>query len=333
MRAKVAVIGGGSAGTMAALRVILNNDQCLFFPGNAQDKKASRALWVKKIENMPAHFSYKRGIEEPNAETIRWIQASAFAANLTLHKNSGIRTVKKLEDGGFELGDDKGAVHVCDYVLLCTGVMDVQPLIGGEIDPVFPFANAQIVDYCLRCDGHHIKGLETAVVGHSNAAAWVSIMLYERYRPPRMHLLAHGQTFEYDDKTRELMDMYGIERHAAKIVRFLGDEKKPELHGLELADGTVVQARTGFVSLGMLVYSDLAKQVGAEVDGRGFVITDATGLTKIPGFYAAGDVMAGTKKQIYTAWDTAVNAADHINLQIRSSARERELAIFRSKKS
>lgn len=49
----VAVIGGGSAGVMAALRCVLNNDEVLFFPGAPKDKKKSRAMWVRKIENMP----------------------------------------------------------------------------------------------------------------------------------------------------------------------------------------------------------------------------------------------------------------------------------------
>lgn len=56
----IAVIGGGSAGTMAMQRAVLNNDECLFFPGNAKNKKRSRAFWVSKVENMPAHFNYKK---------------------------------------------------------------------------------------------------------------------------------------------------------------------------------------------------------------------------------------------------------------------------------
>ena len=62
----VAVIGGGSAGVMAVLRCVLNNDPCLFFPGSPKDRKRSRALWVRKIENMPAHFNYERGIDQPD---------------------------------------------------------------------------------------------------------------------------------------------------------------------------------------------------------------------------------------------------------------------------
>lgn len=86
----VCVIGGGSAGTMAVLRTVLHNDDCLFFPGSPKDKKKSRALWVRKVENVPAHHQYKRGIEEPNAETIKWILESDFKDKLHLQKNKGV---------------------------------------------------------------------------------------------------------------------------------------------------------------------------------------------------------------------------------------------------
>ena len=35
----IAVIGGGAAGTTAMLMAVLNNDECLFFPGSPKNKK------------------------------------------------------------------------------------------------------------------------------------------------------------------------------------------------------------------------------------------------------------------------------------------------------
>jgi thioredoxin reductase (NADPH) len=327
----VAIIGGGSAGVMAVLRTVLNNTPCVFFPGTPLDKKRSRALWVRKIENMPAHFGYSRGIEEPNAETLQWVSESDFAQCLTWLKNTGVTSLARNPDGIFRITDSKGVTHEAHHVILCTGVMDVQPLINGSIEPIFPFANNQLVDYCLRCDGHHVAGKSSAVIGHTTSAAWVAIMLYERYRPPSMHLLSHGEEFAYDDETRELMDMYGIQRHASAISVLLGDAKAGAFEGFTLENGSRISLGIAFVSLGMLVYSDLAKILGAELDARGFVKADANGLTSVPGFYVAGDVMAGTKKQIYTAWDTAVNAADAVNQKIRALKRQEDLKTFRAR--
>lgn len=329
----VAVIGSGSAGTMAALRVVLNNDECLLVAGSPRDRKKSRAMWVRKIENMPAHFQYSKGIDEPNAEVIEWIGQSKFSQNLTYIKNIGITQIKKNAEGIFELTDSKENLHYARYVILCTGVMDVQPLIESKIAPILPFANLQTVDYCLRCDGHHVKEQHTTVIGHTTSAAWVAIMLYERYRTPSMKILLHGQNAELDADVSELLEMYGIELIEGEIKKVLGDTKLGQIEGFELANGAIVKTTLCFVSLGMLVYSDLAKSLGAELDNRGFVKADQQGKTSVDGFYVAGDVMAGTKKQIYTAWDTAVNAADAINQKLRAARREIDLKKFRSSKS
>jgi thioredoxin reductase (NADPH) len=316
----VCVIGGGSAGVMAALRVVLNNDECLLFPGTPKDKKKSRAMWVRKIENMPAHFGFKKGIEDPNAETLKWIAESPFKDNLVIKKNTG---VLKLEKDGeiFKITDSKNETHYARYVILCTGVMDVQPEIKGTIETVFDYANAQTIDYCLICDGHHVYQKKASVIGNGNGAAWIAIMLHERYRPHDLTIFTNGKKAEFQADTLKLIDTYGIKVHESPIIDIVGENKGQILKGFKLENGLTVESEMTFISLGMIVYNELAKQVGADLDERGFVKADDSGLTSVNGFYVAGDLKANTKKQIYTAWDTAVNAANAINMKIRAARR------------
>ncbi len=316
----VCVIGGGSAGVMAVLRTVLNNDDCLFFPGTPKDKKKSRALWVRKVENMPAHLEYKRGIEEPNAETLKWIQESAFKEKLHLQKNTGVVALKKLETH-FEITDSKGVVHEARYVILCTGVMDVQPVIKGSIETVFDYANAQTIDYCLICDGHHVLGKKTGVIGHTNSAAWVTIILHERYQPPGLTILTNGEKPEFAEDTKKLIELYNIPVKTSPVKEILGEEKGKILKGFLLESGEEILTDITFVSLGMIIYNELALQVGANVDERGFVKTDENGLTSVNGLYVAGDLRANSKKQIYTAWDQAVTSVNSINQKLRSEKR------------
>jgi thioredoxin reductase (NADPH) len=276
------------------------------------------------VENVPAHLNYHRGIEEPNLETLKWIQQSAFKERLHLQKNLGITHISKNSQGIFELSDSKGGKHFAEYVILCTGVMDVQPIIQGSIETVFDYANAQTIDYCLICDGHHGLNKKTGVIGHANGAASVAIMLYERYRPQKMTIFTHGEKALFAEDTSKLIKAYGIQVNEQSIDSILGEEKGKVLQGFRLKDGNEIKLDICFVALGMIVYNELAKMVGADLDERGFVKADESGLTSVPNFYVAGDLKAGTKKQIYTAWDHAVNAANAINQKLRIARRNRE---------
>ena len=316
----VAVVGGGSAGVMAAMRTVLNNDECLFFPGNAKQKKRSRAFWVTAVENMPGHLGFKKGIEEPNKMSLDWLAQGPFSSKFHWKKNRGILKVERLPNNLFLLTDDEGTEYRASYVILCTGVMDIQPKIQNSIEPIFPFANTQLIDYCLRCDGHHVLSKKVAIFGHTTSAAWVGIMLYERYQCPQVTLLTNGEAPQFDEESMALMKRYNFKIVTEKIESILGESKKRKLEGFQTASEKV-EADYAFVALGMIVYNELAKMLGAELDQRGFVITDSKGKTSLDGLYVAGDLRANAKKQIYTAWDHAVDSSDEINLLIRRKKR------------
>lgn len=317
----IAIIGGGSAGTMAMQRAVLNNDDCIFFPGSNLDKKKSRAFWVTKVENMPAHFQYKKGIEEPNRETVEWILNSPFKEKLNYQKNIGIIKIEKDDSGIFHLTDSKNHSHRAKFVILCTGVMDVQPKINGSIEEIFPYANIQLADYCLRCDGHHVLNKKIAVIGHNSAAIWVATMLFERYQCTEVSILSNSEKENFDQETLDLVKLYQFKIYSSEIVKILGEPKMKVMNGFQLKDGSLVNAEYVFISLGMIVYNELALQLNAKVDARGFVETDNKGKSSVDGLYIAGDLRANTKKQIYTAWDTAVDSADEINMLLRRSKR------------
>lgn len=325
----IAVIGGGAAGVMAALRGVLNNDDVALFTGNAKAKKKSRAQWVSKVENMPGYHDYKKGIVNPNMDTLKWIKQSEFAERFTQMNNLSIDKIEKNDDGTFSLFDNKGETHQAKYVVLATGLMDVQPHIQGSIEPVLPYANVQLIDYCLRCDGHHVLNKNTSIIGHNSGAVWVATMLYERYKTPSMNILTNGEEPDFDETTQELIKLYGYNVYTSPIKEIDGNAKELVLNGFHLEDGTFVKNEIAFVSLGMLVYNQLAKGLGAELDRRGFVVTNKKGESTVEGLYAVGDLQADIKKQIYTAWDSAVDALDDINGKIRKIKRDARLAEFR----
>ena len=83
-----------------------------------------------------------------------------------------------------------------------------------------------------------------------------------------------------------------------------------------------VPFQIGFATLGTIIYNELAVSLGAEIDDRGYVITDSHGETAMAGLFAAGDLRANKKKQIYTAWDIAVDSVDRVDSYIRKEKRQ-----------
>ena len=318
----IAIVGGGAAGMMSMLRATLNNDESIVFPGHQAVSKKSRDVWINRVENMPTFAQYKKGIQEPNRATLKWIQESKFADKLNFKKGLGIEKISKNEDGTFTLIDNEGDSYIARYVILCTGVMDAQPIINGTHQEILPYANVQHVEYCARCDGHHTHGQDTVVLGHNAGAASVACLLAERYRHPSLTILTNGVDSEFSDEQKVLMNKYRIDVKTKVIKEVVGDPKKGDLKGFRFADDSFLSANFVFISMGMYVYNDLALQIGAKVDDRGFVLTDDKGETNIDGLYCAGDLRAGLKKQIYTAWDAAVDSLDSMNARLREAKRK-----------
>lgn len=322
----ICVIGGGAAGTMAVIRSVLNNDETIFFPGTPKNKKGSRAFWVSKVENMPAHLEYKKGIEEPNKISLDWLMQSDFKEKLHWKKGLGVSNIQKNSEELFVITASNGEEYFARFIILCTGVMDIQPEISGSIQPILPYANVQLADYCLRCDGHHVLRNKIGVIGHNPAAIWVATMLHERYQTTANYVFTNGKNIEWDAETKKLTELYNIKIIEEKIMSIEGNAKLNQLKGFVVSDNNLIEIDYVFISLGMKVYNELATSLGAETDSRGFVLTDNKGKSSVANLYIAGDLRANAKKQIYTAWDQAVDSADEINAIIRREKRNQLLS-------
>ncbi|MCP5468858.1 MAG: NAD(P)/FAD-dependent oxidoreductase [Deltaproteobacteria bacterium] len=315
----IAIIGAGAAGQMAALRSVLNNIETLWFLGDGQSSRRSRATWVESVDNIPGMFDKKRPINSTTKEVIKFIESEENLSPLIKAVKGSVTKIEKKENH-FILSCKDETYHA-QHVVLCTGTMDVQPLINGEIDPVFPYANRGDILYCIRCDGHKVMGKAVSVIGHSDSAAWVSVLLKERYDLPEVYLLTNGKTIEASEEVHQLMQNYQIKIYEEPILSILGDPKK-EMEGFELNSGEKILTPKAFAVLGSIVYNDLVKPLGVAVDERDHLITNKHFETSVPGLYAAGDLVSGKKKQVYTAWDMAVDAVDNIDLKLRREKRK-----------
>lgn len=322
----IAVIGSGAAGSMGALRAVLNNLDTLVFMGDAATKKKARATWVGKVENMPVLFDRPKAVFDSSKEVFQWIKKEPLWAEKLETIGDAVASIEGAAPH-FILKTAKGESFHARYIVLCTGIMDVQPEISGSIEPIFPMANQGHIEYCIRCDGHKSKGKNTVIIGHKETAAWIASLLYERYQNPSMTILSNGKALDVSDNSpvKERLQCYGIAYDESAIIEILGDPKGEGLKGFRLESGKVVQAEMAFVSLGTLVYNKLAESIGCAIDERGYVETDESGESSVPGVFIGGDLRANKKKQIYTAWDITVDAVDKIDSYIRTRKREERL--------
>lgn len=309
----LAVIGSGGAGQMAMLRGVLNHLETIVFLGDTKTTKRGRATWVMEVDNIPGMFDRKRPITGTTRETIQFIEKDkTLKPFLTLIKRAVV-SIERQDD--VFLVDDGNQKIRARYIVLCTGTMDVQPHIQGSIQPILPFANRSDVLYCIRCDGHRTAGQDCAVIGSGDGAGWISIMLKERYNLSKLYVLTNGESFTASIEVQDLLKKYDIPVITDEITEILGDAKTG-LQGFKL--GTeIITVPKAFIALGSIVYNELAKQLGVKLSEDEHVLTNENGETSVPGFFAAGDIVAGKKKQVYTAWDLAVDAVDSIDQKIR----------------
>jgi thioredoxin reductase (NADPH) len=218
--------------------------------------------------------------------------------------------------------------------------MDKQPSIakrrGGQVIDrpswIYPWANRESVLYCIRCEGHLTRDRRVAVIGSSESAAQVSVMLAERYGSASA-LLSNGEPFTVEPRTKRLLDHYGIQMHTARMVDVEGEPGPAKMHlrAIVLEDDTRVECAFALVSAGMhRVYNDLARAIGAQLIGEGpdnvrYVQIDAKGETNIRGLFAIGDLARRPDEpvmmQVYTAQEYAVRALDTVDRRRRSKMR------------
>ncbi len=316
----VAIIGAGAAGTMAVKRSVLNNNETLLFAGAIQERRRSRGNWVRTIDNVPGLEKYERAVLELRNEALADLVQSPFGSKLYVIEDS-VASIEK-ESERFKLTDKSGRVYFAKYVVMATGMMDEQPHIQGSIRPILPFANGQTVAYCAVCDGHRSFGKKTVVIGHSESAASIALLLSEKYQLESMTILTNGKKPEFTPKTLEKINSRNIKIFDSPILEILGNIEQRQLTGFKLESGGSVDAEMAFVALGIRPNNQLALQLGAKLDSTGLVVTDTNGESTIPNLFVVGDLRANSMKQVYTAWQHSVETLQLINRRIRENSQQ-----------
>lgn len=214
-------------------------------------------------------------------------------------------------------------------VLIATGADYRRMGIAGEED----FIGAG-VHFCSTCDGPFYKGKQVAVVGGGNSAVEESMALL-RFAD-HVTLLVRGDQLK---ASKVAIDKITAEervtlRFNTAVTKLSGENKLTGVHVKDRKSGVEdVLAPDGlFVFIGQQPNSGFLQDSGMAMNDYGFILTGhqlvnrpdfgagkSVGVlaTSLPGVFAAGDVRAGSTKQVASAAGEGATAAllirDYLN--------------------
>ena len=153
------------------------------------------------------------------------------------------------------------------------------------------------VSYCATCDGFFYKGREVVVVGGGNTA--LTDALYLNSIGCKVAIIHRRDSFRADRHLHDSIVKHNIEIIWNTVVEeIVGEQEVTGVKLRNLKNGTTHVKKTNgvFVAVGELPSSQLAAELGLDMDAGGFVNVDKSFRTNVPFVYAAGDVTGGIRQ-------------------------------------
>ncbi|MFO7305897.1 MAG: NAD(P)/FAD-dependent oxidoreductase [Gammaproteobacteria bacterium] len=294
------IIGGGPAGLTSAVYLLRYRLKVAIV-----DRGGSRAILIPRSHNYPG---FPDGV--PGHELLERLRQQVHRYGGQVLRGN-VHTLHRRESGDFEAHTSVGDI-VARKVLLATGIEDEQPALPN----LFELIRKGHVRLCPVCDGYEVIGKNVHVLGPPKRAAAKALFL--RSFTSQLTILTVPSPEQ--SLTREDLDklsLAGIEYIPEPVndVRAEGET----LYAV-LADGRELAMDVLYPALGSEVRSQLAAALGAECNELGYVKTDDHQRTKVPGLYAAGDVV-NELNQICVATGHAAIAATDIYNTLRQEER------------
>ncbi|MSR87220.1 hypothetical protein EXS70_03550, partial [Candidatus Peribacteria bacterium] len=293
----VIIIGLGCAGYTAAIYSARYKLKTLLIgleEGGMGITAAEVGNWPGEIEIrgpdlMEKFKKHALSFEEVTQKVARVTKIERLGAGLRpAHGTAG--AAKPAAASGFTLTLQSGEVIEGKTVILATGSAKRHLGVTGEEE-----FSGKGVTYCATCDAFFFKNKNVAVIGGGDSAVEGAAIAAQVAKT--VYLVHRRKEFRAEP--------YWVEKVKARknVVMVLENQLK-EIHGdAKVKSITLEKPFNGsntlnldgvFIEVGSNPSTELGKQVGAELDAKGYLKVDAAMKTNIPGFFGAGDVTNGS---------------------------------------
>ena len=253
---------------------------------------------VPEMENYPGfdNVSGLELIEKMKAQAIR---------NCDLHEMEEVTEIIKSDDDEYHFTVKTAKdEYKTKTVILATGSSHRHLNAKGEEE-----FKGKGVSYCATCDGFFFQGRDIVMVGGGNSA--LQEALYLNNLGANVTLIHRRDEFRAQKHLQDQIKEAGI----STILNATVEEIKGEMlvESVVLKDtitGELSEHPTSgvFISVGYIPHTELAKQLGVELDESGHIIIDTDQKTNVDYVYAIGDVCVGLKQWVVACGEGAVAA-------------------------
>lgn len=295
----IIIIGAGPAGLTAGIYAGREGLKSIIIEKNLRGGNANMA---PVILNYPGYKSI------PGLELLKKIgeQAEKYTE---IRENEEIKKIEKV-DGKFRVKSSKNE-YLTKSIIFCSGTTYRKIGVEGEEEYV-----GRGISYCSICDGMLFKGRDVIVIGGGNSAA-----------EHALHLNDIGVNVKLIHRRDELRaQRYLQEKLKEEGIPILWNTVLKEIKGKMFVDGVVLYNNKTqqeqemdingiFIAVGEVPNSQIAKDMGVEIDQMNYIPVNKDQQTNIPGVYAAGDITGGVNQLVIACGEgavAAVNAYTHI---------------------
>ncbi len=275
----VLIIGAGPAGLAAGIYARRAGLNCLVLEKGVP---GGQVLTSPMIENYPGF---------PEVPGMKLMDQMVEHARRYVDIREG-EDVQRIRAGErFEVTTSSGRYN-SRAVILATGSTHRKLGVKGEDG-----MTGRGVSYCATCDGFFYKRREAVVVGGGNTA--LTDALYLHSIECKVTIVHRRDGFRADMHLRDSVSERGIPIMFDTVVEeIVGKEEVTAVRLRNLKTGAVETKPINgvFVAVGEVPSSQLASEMGLDMDPGGFVVVDRSFRTNVPFVYAAGDVSGGIRQ-------------------------------------